>query len=189
MPWYSKFYDSTGLIEIGGVHLPARSWFGNTPKEDLEKYAESMRKAEESGELNDLFRCACFDPVQRPTKDKLLNAIKPDMRLFRSLFVKIYGYELSYPGFAKTAIEKLEMAGCSKAEEYYNSVVNEHDKKQKEVITSAAEYLRRHEDERRSNWKSKEKRQEVEQLKEGLQKKNDRELLILLQRLKAENTL
>lgn len=37
MAWYSKFYDETGLIEVGGVQLPARSWFGDTPDAELKQ--------------------------------------------------------------------------------------------------------------------------------------------------------
>lgn len=40
MAWYSKFYDETGLIEVGGVQLPARSWFGDTPDAELKQYAD-----------------------------------------------------------------------------------------------------------------------------------------------------
>ena len=57
MTWFSKFYDETGLIEKGSASLPGRSWFGQTPEKEMEKYMESMEQAEKSGELNGLFEC------------------------------------------------------------------------------------------------------------------------------------
>lgn len=193
MTWFSKFYDETGLIEKGGVSLPGRSWFGQAPEKEMEKYMESMKQAEKSGELNGLFECECRDPVQHPTKESTLEQIKPGMRLFKSLFVRIYGYELSFPGFAKKALDKLKKSGCSKAQEYYNDTVKECTKRYEETAKSAAEYLRMYKNERKgvdkSKWKNKERQREAEQLKVDLRKKSDRELLILLQKLKAENTL
>lgn len=123
------------------------------------------------------------------SREILLRSIKPDMKLTKAFFLQIYGYELTWPGFAKEAIERLKMAGCSKAEEYYNNVASEQVEKYERTRKSIAEYLRQHKDERGAKWKSKEKQQEVEQLKTGLQKKSDRELLILLQRLRTENIL
>lgn len=64
MAWYSKFYDETGLIEVGGVQLPARSWFGDTPDAELKQYADSVERLEASGELDNLFKGPCADPVE-----------------------------------------------------------------------------------------------------------------------------
>lgn len=63
MAWYSKFYDETGLIEVGGVQLPARSWFGDTPDAELKQYADSVERLEASGELDNLFKGPCADPA------------------------------------------------------------------------------------------------------------------------------
>ena len=41
------------------------------------------------------------------------------LTLTRRTFIKMYGYELSYPGTAAEAIALLKEAGCSRAEEYY----------------------------------------------------------------------
>ena len=60
-----------------------------------------------------------------PSKDELLNSIRPDMRLTKDFFRRVYGYEISYPGFAEQAITLLETAGCLKAGNYYEAWVNE----------------------------------------------------------------
>ena len=60
-----------------------------------------------------------------PSKDELLNSIRPDMRLTKDFFRRVYGYEISYPDFAEQAITLLETAGCLKAGNYYEAWVNE----------------------------------------------------------------
>lgn len=114
---------------------------------------------------------------------KLLQSICPDMKLDKSFFLKIYGYEISFPGFADKAVKALEDAGCSKAREYYEMVVGEYQAKQdKEMNRVAAWY--REECERR--WQKKqEKRGELERKQERdiLQQKSDSDLIMLLENL------
>lgn len=38
----------------------------------------------------------------------------------------MYGYEISFPGFAVEAIQALKEAGCSKARKYYDMTVTEY---------------------------------------------------------------
>ena len=59
------------------------------------------------------------------------------MIINRAFFLKVYGYEISYPGFAEIAIKILEDAGCSKAGEYYDSIVGEYEKRYREQIREA----------------------------------------------------
>ena len=40
--------------------------------------------------------------------EELMQSIRPGMRLDKDFFLKIYGYEIGTPGFADTALEKLE---------------------------------------------------------------------------------
>ena len=72
-----------------------------------------------------------------PSKDELLNSIRPAMRLTKDFFRRVYGYEISYPGFAEEAISALEAAGCTRAREHYEIWVGEyeskHDAQMKEV--------------------------------------------------------
>ena len=63
-----------------------------------------------------------------PSKEELLASIKPDMKhLTKGFFKRIYGYEISYPGFADKAIAALEAAGYSRARQYYEDWVAEYE--------------------------------------------------------------
>lgn len=79
--------------------------------------------------------------------------------LTRRTFIKMYGYELSYPGTAAEAIALLKEAGCSRAEEYYNATVAEQEQKQNEMYKSVAVWLKARKDEGVNKWK---KQQEAE---------------------------
>ena len=72
-------------------------------------------------------------------KEEFLHSFSTGMKLYKSTFLKIYGYELSYPGYAEKALAWLEMLGCSKARAYYSGVVvefeHERDKGLKEVAS------------------------------------------------------
>ena len=82
--------------------------------------------------------CKMGFKMQYPTKEELLRSIQPGMKLDRDFFLKIYGYEISFPGFKQTAIQALNKAGCSRAEEYYNAVLTEYEKKRDESIKPIA---------------------------------------------------
>lgn len=83
--------------------------------------------------------------------------------LTRRTFIKMYGYELSYPGTAAEAIALLKEAGCSRAEEYYNATVAEQEQKQNEMYKSVAVWLKARKDEGVNKWKKeKQKKQEAE---------------------------
>ena len=77
------------------------------------------------------------------------------LTLTRRTFIKMYGYELSYPGTAAEAIALLKEAGCSRAEEYYNATVAEQEQKQNEMYKSVAVWLKARKDERVNKWKKK----------------------------------
>lgn len=81
---------------------------------------------------------------------ELLESIQPGMRLYKGFFLRIYGYELTTPGFADTALKKLEQAGCSSARNYYSNIVteyeNEHDKEMKRVAVWYLEQLKKEEE-------------------------------------------
>ena len=62
------------------------------------------------------------------------------MKLDKAFFLKIYGYELTWPGFRETAIKALEDAGCSKAREYYDSVVGEYEKGYREQMKEVGKW-------------------------------------------------
>lgn len=80
---------------------------------------------------------------QIASREELLASIKPDMKLDRTFFLKVYGYEISYPGFKDIAIKALKDAGCSKAEEYYHMVVSEYERKRDEELRPVARRWRK----------------------------------------------
>lgn len=112
-----------------------------------------------------------------PNKDDFLQSMKPGIRLDKNFFLKIYGYEISYPGFKETALRTLEEAGCTKARAYYAEIIGEYQRQQAEEIRPvAAEYAK----ECNKKWEQKEKEGET---KRSLQEMDSRELLTLLKNL------
>ena len=77
-----------------------------------------------------------------PSREELLQSIQPDMKLNKAFFLKIYGYEITWPGFMEIALKKLENAGCTKAKQYYKQVVEDYLKKRDEKIREVAHILR-----------------------------------------------
>ena len=91
------------------------------------------------------------------SREELLQSINPEMQLNRAFFMKVYGYEISFPGFAETAIKALEDAGCSRAREYYTRLVNDYEqKKQEELYPVAVEYVKQLE----AQWEKKKRKGE-----------------------------
>ena len=124
-----------------------------------------------------------------PSRQELLNSIQPNMKLTKSFFMRIYGYEITWPGFAEQSLIELERVGCSKAREYYQRFISEYKQEHDEMMKSVAEWYRKQCD---GDYKKKKKGsdvsrklQEMEQLKEDLHQKSDRELLTLLQKIQS----
>lgn len=121
------------------------------------------------------------------SKRELLDSISCDMRLDKSFFIKIYGYELTWAGFAEDALARLEILGCSNAREYYNRFVNEYEKEHEQQMKNVAEWYKKqceNDSESRKVVSESRKQQEIRQLKADLQQKSDRELLNLLLNMK-----
>ena len=129
------------------------------PDEVFAQICADVDAAEQSGELDQLFKGE-IHPREGPNKETFLHSFSTDMKLYKSTFLKIYGYELSYPGYAEKALSWLEMLGCSKARAYYSGVVvefeHERDKGLKEVAswdkTAAINDMK---EVRAKNWKIK----------------------------------
>lgn len=117
------------------------------------------------------------------SRQELLKSIHPAMKLDRPFFMKVYGYEITWPGFAEAALSQLEEAGCSRAREYYDRFVSEYEKKHEEEMRKVAAWYLGH-DLNGKKVKELRKQREAEQMKVGLRQKSDRELLTLLQKLK-----
>lgn len=110
---------------------------------------------------------------------ELLGTIKPSMKLDKAFFMKVYGYEISFPGFAEMALSRLEILGCSRARAYYMCAVAEYeyhrDKELKEV----------------AKWYSKKieegyKKGGDNRWRENLQRMSNADLLVYLESLSAE---
>ena len=78
------------------------------------------------------------------SREELLQSIKPDMKLTWDFFKKIYGYEISFPGFAEVALKALEDAGSTHSRQHYKKFVNDYEqKKQEELYPVAVEYVKK----------------------------------------------
>lgn len=77
------------------------------------------------------------------SRRELLDSISCDMRLDKSFFMKIYGYELTWAGFAEDALARLEILGCSRAREYYNRFVSEYEKEHDQQMKNVAKWYRK----------------------------------------------
>lgn len=78
-----------------------------------------------------------------PNREKLLDSFKPGVKLYKSTFLKIFGYEISTPGFANEALSRLESLGCSKAKEYYTEIVSEWKDEHEKMLQESAEWYRK----------------------------------------------
>ena len=67
---------------------------------------------------------------------------RPGMKLTKNLFLQIYGYNISTPGFADEAIAALEKIGCVRAREHYNALVQEYGSKRDAELKEVAHWYR-----------------------------------------------
>ena len=77
------------------------------------------------------------------SREELIQSIHPQMKLGNAFFLRIYGYEISFPGFADEAIKALNDAGCSRAREYYDKTVSEYKQKHDEEMKEVAAWYRK----------------------------------------------
>lgn len=117
--------------------------------------------------------------------EELLQSIHSKMKLDKAFFMKVYGYEISFHGFADEAIKALNAAGCSRAREYYNKAVSEYEKKHDEEMKEVAAWYRK-ECENRWQKRLKEGERKRKQEQESLQQMSNSDLIMLLENLIAE---
>jgi hypothetical protein len=103
-------------------------------------------------------------PGELPTREKLLASIRPGMRLVKNLFLQIYGYDISAPGFADEAITKLKDLGYSKAGEYYEQIISEWKEGHEKMLLEVAAWYRK-QDFNKEGVRTSRKQQEAEQRK------------------------
>lgn len=111
------------------------------PDEVFTQISQRMEAAEQAGEFDQLFR-GKIQPREGPDKEEFLHSFGTGMKLYKSTFLKIYGYELTHPGYAEKALSWLEMLGCSKARIYYSGVVAEYEHQHEKEMRGAAAWYR-----------------------------------------------
>lgn len=153
------------------------------PDEVFNQICADMDAREQAGEFDQLFKGE-IHPREGPNQDEFFHSFNTGMKLYKSTFLKIYGYELSYPGFADKALDWLEMLGCSKARAYYSDIVaeyeHERDKGLKEVVSW-----------HRGDWENmlEKKRREVRQRNWKIKNLTREELTELCQKLLSEGII
>ena len=132
------------------------------PDEVFSRICADMDTLEQGGGFDQLFKGE-IHPKEGPDKEAFLHSFRTGMKLYKSTFLKIYGYELSYPGFADKALDWLEVLGCSKARTYYSGVVaefeHERDKGLKEVASWEKTAVINDKKEVKQGWRQKEAEQ------------------------------
>ena len=159
------------------------------PDDVFAQICAELDAAEQSGELDGIFKGEPRTPDQLTGREPLMRSLRPDVKLYKSTFKKILGYDITTPGFAEDALTRLEILGCSRAREYYEAVRSEWQQEHDAQMKSAAHWYKGQCENEFENMKRKavresRKEREAEQLKADLQQKSDRELLTLLQMLK-----
>lgn len=111
------------------------------------------------------------------SREELLRSIRPGMRLDKNFFLRIYGYELTWPGFAEVALTKLQGAGCDKARNYYTCIVAEYEYNNEKVLKNVAEWYIKQDYYGKKVNESRKRRQEVEQRRKMLLNRKKRLLM------------
>lgn len=116
------------------------------------------------------------------SREELLQNIQSGMKLDKAFFMKVYGYEITFPSFADKAIKALNDAGCSRAREYYDKTVSECEQKHDEEMNEVAAWYRK---ECEKQWQQKQMEGEArrKQGQENLQQMSDSDLIMLLESL------
>ena len=146
------------------------------PDDIFAQICAEMEAAEKSGELDGIFKGEPRAPDQQAGREPLMRSLRPDVKLYKSTFKKILGFELTTPGFAENALARLEILGCSRAREYYETVKDDAQMKR------AAEWSRGQCENEFENLK----RKAVRESREDLKKMSNSELLTYLKNLIAE---
>lgn len=112
------------------------------PPEEFAQICAELEAAERSGELDGIFKGEPRAPDQTTGRKPLMRSLRPDVKLYKSTFKKILGFELTTPGFAEEAITRLEEQGCSRAREYYEAVRSEWQQEHDAQMKSVAHWYR-----------------------------------------------
>lgn len=131
------------------------------------------------------------------SREELLKSLQSGMKLDKNFFLRVYGYDISYPGFSEKVLERLEglyilyaQQGERHPRELYQATVKEYkDKQLKEGIKAVVAWYA---EECRKKWEKRvkegeEQRKRKEQIMKGLEKMKDGDLLRLWQQRKQKN--
>ena len=118
-------------------------------------------------------------------KEQFLDLIKPGSRVDYNFCMKVYGYEITWPGYAEKVIARIEELGLSGIREYYDNCVFKYEEARKEDMKEVSEwYIKKCKDDWEkgvSNWDLKNTNQKkfTEKQKEDLLMKlqNRRQLI------------
>ena len=114
-------------------------------------------------------------------RGQFLHSFSCDMRLDKSVFKKILGYDITTPGFARDALTRLEILGCSRAREYYEAVRSEWQKEHDAQMNGVARWYRK---QCENEWENM-KRKAVRESRKELEEMSNSELLTYLESLIA----
>ena len=98
------------------------------------------------------------------SREELLASIRPDMKLTINFFMQIYGYELTWPGFAETALSRMEILGCSKARDYYTCIIAEWCYNHEKMLRNVAKWYKKQDFTKKGDDKDWKRQQEAELL-------------------------
>lgn len=126
-------------------------WFPPPVPDDVfQQICADMEKAEQSGQLDQMFQGECQDNPVHQSKEVLLSSIKKGMKLYKSTFKKAFAYDMTTPGFADNVIAKLEEIGCTRAREHYDTIVAEWQQEHDEMMKNVAEWYSKQNYERKA---------------------------------------
>lgn len=120
------------------------------------------------------------DPAAKApaSREQLQQSIIPGMELTKGFFLRIYGYELTSPGFREQAISTLESSGCTNARAYYDDIIGEYQRAVEEQLKPvAAVYLKAC----NQKWEQKQKR--------GEEQRKERKIQLLTRKKQLLNSL
>ena len=80
------------------------------------------------------------------------------------MFLQIYGYNISTPGFADEAIAKLKDLGCGKAGEYYEQIISEWKEGHEKALQEAEAWYRKQDSYKKEGEERRKTQEEVELL-------------------------
>lgn len=141
--------------------------FQQIPDDEAQAILQGMEQAEKEGFFDGMFTEPCRQPAELPSKDKLLQSIRPGMKLFQSFFMKLYGYGISDSTVVSNVLDRLRAAGCTKGETYYSDIVKEYQRQQAEEQKKVVV----HKSEKEGSEERRIKNMSSEELAEGLVRK------------------